>query len=367
VPHDCLSGRDSLTDLPGGSLPPARARGAETADKRALGYIGTLWRAGKLPGQGGAGTKADRRPGLVPGHDLPEELLRTDWLLVERVKSRSEEPLRRSLASVYEAQTEHLLRRLREKQRRGTATTMIRRAQEAIRVKRARKEDPAPAVRKLVVEQLISWNEWADLAIEGGEAPDGTDLDGAKDDLARILEEGFEAGAGRIGVSGIDFSSGQPSVRTSLEDILRQTKNVQRTWADEMARRVQERLSAGDDFEEIIDATRDLGEEHASGYRLDRIVRTAGNAGFERGQLESFRKAGIKRRAWLTERDPRVRGKPGDSWDHRSADGQTQPVESAFFIENNRGAGESLLYPGAPSGSPGNTINCRCSQRPKAD
>jgi hypothetical protein len=40
---------------------------------------------------------------------------------------------------------------------------------------------------------------------------------------------------------------------------------------------------------------------------------------------------------------------------HRDADGQTVPVFMPFQV-----AGEPLQFPGDPSGSPENVINCRC-------
>lgn len=40
---------------------------------------------------------------------------------------------------------------------------------------------------------------------------------------------------------------------------------------------------------------------------------------------------------------------------HRQADGQTVPMNEDFTVD-----GESLAYPGDPSGSAGNVINCRC-------
>lgn len=55
---------------------------------------------------------------------------------------------------------------------------------------------------------------------------------------------------------------------------------------------------------------------------------------------------------WRSSRDSAVR--PA----HRLADGQAQYVSQPFVV-----AGESLMAPGDPSGSPWNVINCRCKQR----
>ena len=70
------------------------------------------------------------------------------------------------------------------------------------------------------------------------------------------------------------------------------------------------------------------------------------------------KKLGIKMdRFWSTMKDLRVRPAPGikSKFNHRKADGQKRAQKKAFNV-----SGEKLIYPGDPSGSPGNIINCRC-------
>lgn len=55
---------------------------------------------------------------------------------------------------------------------------------------------------------------------------------------------------------------------------------------------------------------------------------------------------------WLSRHDSAVRP------EHRLADGQVRLVSQPFIV-----AGEPLMAPGDPSGSPWNVINCRCKQR----
>ena len=42
--------------------------------------------------------------------------------------------------------------------------------------------------------------------------------------------------------------------------------------------------------------------------------------------------------------------------DHADANGQVVPLSEAFMV-----GGEQLMFPGDPSGSPQQTINCRCT------
>lgn len=95
-------------------------------------------------------------------------------------------------------------------------------------------------------------------------------------------------------------------------------------------------------------------------FRALRIARTEVVGGFERGTLESYKRSGVvQRKGWLTARDANVRPtQPGD-FDHRAADGQERALDTPFDV-----SGERLMFPGDPSGSPKNIINCRCTQIP---
>lgn len=64
------------------------------------------------------------------------------------------------------------------------------------------------------------------------------------------------------------------------------------------------------------------------------------------------------RKEWIATNDDRTRE---EGWDHVSMDGTTVGLRENFVVENaDTGATEELAYPGDPSGSPGNVINCRC-------
>jgi hypothetical protein len=70
------------------------------------------------------------------------------------------------------------------------------------------------------------------------------------------------------------------------------------------------------------------------------------------------KRLGIKmQREWSTANDIRVRPAFGSKtkFNHRKADGQRRAQKKRFNV-----SGEHLMYPGDPSGSPGNIINCRC-------
>jgi uncharacterized protein with gpF-like domain len=64
------------------------------------------------------------------------------------------------------------------------------------------------------------------------------------------------------------------------------------------------------------------------------------------------------RKEWIATNDDRTRD---EGWDHVSMDGTIVGLHESFTVENaETGETEELEYPGDPSGSPGNIINCRC-------
>jgi len=78
-------------------------------------------------------------------------------------------------------------------------------------------------------------------------------------------------------------------------------------------------------------------------------------------------RAGVRlRKVWHTVGDARVRtfGLFGrkDQFNHRIMNGMSVSLDQAFQVPNRFGGFEPLLFPGHPSGSPGNVINCRCIQ-----
>ncbi len=78
-------------------------------------------------------------------------------------------------------------------------------------------------------------------------------------------------------------------------------------------------------------------------------------------------RAGIKlNKVWHTVGDVKVRtfGLFGrqDQFNHRIMNGTSVGLEQFFQVPTIFGGFETLLFPGHPSGSPGNVINCRCVQ-----
>lgn len=87
--------------------------------------------------------------------------------------------------------------------------------------------------------------------------------------------------------------------------------------------------------------------------RATMIARTETMASVNFGQQIVYEDEGVQRKAWLATPDSDTRDA------HADADGMTVGIHEAFSV-----GGEELEYPGDPSGSAGNVINCRCTVLP---
>ncbi len=110
-------------------------------------------------------------------------------------------------------------------------------------------------------------------------------------------------------------------------------------------------VQAGETTEQLAQRVDDLYTESIIPDRSQTIAATEVHGANEYGSKEAAASSGLTlTRVWMTMHDSKVRD------DHVDADGQEVGMDEAFDV-----GGEQLMYPGDPSGSPGNTINCRCT------
>lgn len=94
--------------------------------------------------------------------------------------------------------------------------------------------------------------------------------------------------------------------------------------------------------------------DDAEQYRITRISRTETISASNNAAMMGMKESGVvEKKEWLAALDERTR-----EW-HAEADGQVTEIDGAFVVD-----GEDLDCPGDPSGSPENTINCRCTVLP---
>jgi hypothetical protein len=94
-----------------------------------------------------------------------------------------------------------------------------------------------------------------------------------------------------------------------------------------------------------------------SAIRAHVIARTETHTAANFGAQAAAELTGLQmKREWVSAMDDRTRTTPPDEFDHADADGQVVGMREPFTV-----GGESLMFPGDPSASPGNQIMCRCA------
>lgn len=115
----------------------------------------------------------------------------------------------------------------------------------------------------------------------------------------------------------------------------------------------------GQTLNEIINYIEDLGYTQ---YRGERIARTETTKASGVGSMVGALSTGLQTvKEWISVQDRRTRQKPKDQFDHFHMDGVTVGMDEYFFVPSKLGAAEQMLYPGDPTASAGNLVNCRCT------
>lgn len=115
---------------------------------------------------------------------------------------------------------------------------------------------------------------------------------------------------------------------------------------------------------------RNLDKGVLTKYELNRIVRTETTGAANHGAMVSGEQSGIVLdKVWISTKDSRTRFKPEDQFDHRVMDNKVVGQYEDFILRSRNGIEDKIQYPGAPNGSAGDIINCRCcfALRPKRD
>lgn len=96
----------------------------------------------------------------------------------------------------------------------------------------------------------------------------------------------------------------------------------------------------------VLDVVADMATSRAA-----MIARTETHGAANYGSFAAAEETGLElEKEWISAEDSRTRP------DHEAANGQRVPMDSSFDV-----GGEALMYPGDPSGSAEQVINCRCT------
>ena len=178
---------------------------------------------------------------------------------------------------------------------------------------------------------------------------------GAQDEaLASVLNPIWED-AFNVGAKSIEDSFGVRAVTApKLTDYLRQSglrrvKGINETTRDKLAATLADGIEAGESTAQLVKRM----QQHLPDIQAERaaaIATSEAHTSMQAGSFAQMRFGGITTKTWITAGDEATR----DS--HRAQDGQTVPIDQPFH--------NGLMYPGDPSGAPGEIINCRCDMLP---
>jgi HK97 family phage portal protein len=172
---------------------------------------------------------------------------------------------------------------------------------------------------------------------------------GVFEDLARYFNGiANETTGGKVPLS----NEAQRKLKNSLNYFADQ---INQTTRDDLEKLIKTSLESGGS---TVDLTKEI-EDLFNGWQVDSsragiIARTETNGIKNMTFRDNFaRNQFVKCMEWLSARDSFVRDA------HKQADSQIVPLGVKFLV-----GGERLEYPGDDSGSPENTINCRCTVLP---
>lgn len=150
------------------------------------------------------------------------------------------------------------------------------------------------------------------------------------------------------------------------EAIRQRIASVTNTTRDIIVNLITQGQKAGDSVDDIADRIASRIPV-ISRWRGAMIARTETHGAANYGAQQAGKATGLPlKKEWISAEDHRTRdfGQGDgvvDEFDHRSANGQIVDLDQPFRIASRNGAFEEIMFPGDPSGSAGNVINCRCA------
>lgn len=162
-------------------------------------------------------------------------------------------------------------------------------------------------------------------------------------------EEGTDDYLGRFG---IDFDLKAPGVTEFVDSRVNQLAgHVTDTTYGQIKTALNEGISLGESIPDLsarVEHVFEVGKSRATTIARTEVIGSYNGAASARASALPADVVGGQE--WLATNDDRCREA------HLAADGQVVSVVEAFDVD-----GEPLQYPGDPSGSPENVVNCRCT------
>lgn len=164
------------------------------------------------------------------------------------------------------------------------------------------------------------------------------------------IRVGSEAVGSLLGISPSDVLA-TPFVVDFITDRSFLLLAVNETTRTALSETMRLGVAQGEDLGQIRERISEVYAQ-AQGFRAEQIARTEVGAAQNFGRLAEMENQKVQKKVWIA-----TFSNTRDA--HADADGQVVGVDESFSV-----GGESLEYPGDPSGSAENTINCQCSVSP---
>lgn len=150
----------------------------------------------------------------------------------------------------------------------------------------------------------------------------------------------------------LGFSVDNPQVLGMIENFHNRSSLINNTTYDKIKDILKATYENGETLADAEKRIRGFYSEQSK-MRATRMAKTEMNGMLNGGAVEGYTQAGVEKLEWMSAflADSRQ--------EHMDADGQIIDIGGKFQV-----GGDLLAFPGDPSGSPGNTINCYCSVNP---
>lgn len=225
------------------------------------------------------------------------------------------------------------------------------------------------AMRKVADRQQKAFNAAFSSALESGASPDDamvSAMSAAFGDAEDATTQrnlyfawmssmrGGQQLANKVMNASVGFNIVQPAFTAWIDEHgLEKASSINDTTKEDLSASLSSGIAAGETGPELESRISDQFDG-VRDYRTERIARTESAGSMNFGSTATYKSAGVQKKSWLAVMDDRTRE------DHADADGQVVWIDETFDI-----GGESLQYPGDPSGSAEEVINCRCSLLPE--
>lgn len=124
------------------------------------------------------------------------------------------------------------------------------------------------------------------------------------------------------------------------------SKQINETTFKQLKEQFQESIANGETKEQLVTRVRDT-YGNITDNKARTIATTEVHGVMQKGTYEAYRQSGMRIKIWVSIIDERTR------LNHRLMDGEEAPLNGYFS--------NGLKFPGDPSGSPSQIVNCRCT------